>query len=113
MAWSNICEGFHWFSLFQLVYGSEAKLPIQMQLPILEFLKAFPNQQNAMQSRINQLIESDENRRKSFDQIGRSHDKMKAAFKYSRHKAFNPDDLVLLWDKRREKPGMHKKWDNL
>eukprot|EP00253_Pinus_taeda_P029220 PITA_29220 len=75
---------------------------------------AFPDQQDAIQSRIDQIIESDENRRKSLDQIGRSHDKMKEAFdKHAQYKVFKPSELVLLWDKRREKLDMHEKWDNL
>ena len=65
-----------------------------MQLPILECLKAFLDQQNDVQSHIDQIIENDENRRKAFDQIGRSHDKMKAAFKHTQAKPSNP---VILY----------------
>ena len=49
---------------------------------------------------MNQLIELDENRRKVFD-------------KSSRQRDFQVGDTVLLWDKRREKPGKHGKFDSL
>lgn len=39
---------------------------------------------------------------------------MKTVFdKHTRTRTFKPGDLVLLWDKRREESGMHKKWDNI
>jgi hypothetical protein len=30
-----------------------------------------------------------------------------------RQRDFKEGDFVLMWDKRREKPGMHKKFDSL
>jgi len=87
---------------------------MQLQLPILECLKAFPEQQDDIQSRIEQIIESDENKRRALDQVAHGHDKMKTAFhKHTQTRTFKPGDIVLLWDKRREQSGMNKKWDNL
>jgi len=86
---------------------------MQLQLPVLECLKAFPEQQDDIQSCIEQIIESDENRRRALDQVVYGHDKMKTAFdKHTQTRTFKPEDIVLLWDKRREKSCMHKKWDN-
>ena len=63
---------------------------------------------------MNQLIELDENRRKAFDHSLKSQDKVKKAFdKSSRQRDFQVGDTVLLWDKRREKPGKHGKFDSL
>jgi hypothetical protein len=68
----------------------------------------------AYQCRMNEIIELDESRRKAFDQIVRNQDKVKRTFdKSSRPRNFQKDDTVLLWDKRHEKPGKHKKFDSL
>jgi len=53
-------------------------------------------------------MESNEVRRKALNQLGRSHEKMENNIdKHVKNKAFEPRTLVLLWDKRREKLGMH------
>lgn len=63
---------------------------------------------------MNQLIELDENRRKTFDHNLKNQDKVKKAFdKSSRQRDFQVGDTVLLWDKRREKPEKHEKFDSL
>lgn len=81
---------------------------MQHQLSTLKCLKSFPDQQDAIQYRLDQIIESDENKRKALDQLARSHNKMKSAFdKHTKIKTFKHGDLVVLWDKRREKLGMH------
>ena len=67
-----------------------------------------------MPNRINQIIELDENRRKALDHSIRNQDKMKITFEnLARPRPFQIRDTVLLWDKRREKLGKHKIFDNL
>jgi hypothetical protein len=57
---------------------------------------------------MDRLIELDENRRKAFDQSVRNQEKVKRTFdKSSKQRAFQKGDTVLLWDKRKEKPGKH------
>ena len=47
-------------------------------------------------------------------QIERSEGKINNTFDHKeKERDFTEVDLVLLWDKRREKPGMHKKLDGL
>ena len=59
------------------------------------------------------MIELDENKRKSLDSINNS-DKIKRTFdKSTRPGSFQVGDTVLLWDKRREKPRKHGKFDSL
>ena len=101
-------------SPFELVYGLDVTLPVHLKLPVYQLLQAFSTDQNAVQNRMNQLIELDENRRKAFDHSLKNQDKVKKAFdKSSRQRDFQVGDTVLLWDKRREKPGKHGKFDSL
>jgi hypothetical protein len=56
----------------------------------------------------------DESRRNIVSQIERSQGKINNTFHHKeKDRDFTEVDLVLLWDKRREKPGMHKKLDGL
>jgi hypothetical protein len=44
----------------------------------------------------------------------RNEEKIKNTFDHkAKKRSFTKGDLVLLWDKRKEKPGMHKKFDSL
>jgi hypothetical protein len=44
----------------------------------------------------------------------RNQEKIKNTFDHkAKERSFAEGDLVLLWDKRKEKPGMHKKFDSL
>jgi hypothetical protein len=63
---------------------------------------------------IDQLMELDETRRMAFDQMEMNQDKVKGTFdRKVRQRDFMEEDQVLLRDKRREKPGMHQKFDSL
>jgi len=44
----------------------------------------------------------------------KNQDKIKGTFDHkATQKNFEDDDFVLMWDKGKEKPGMHKKFDSL
>jgi hypothetical protein len=46
--------------------------------------------------------------------MARNQERIKKTFDHkAKERDFAEGDLVLLWDKRREKPGMHKKLDGL
>jgi hypothetical protein len=50
----------------------------------------------------------------AFDQMTKNQEKVKGTFdRKARQRDFKKGDQVLMWDKRREKPGMHKKFDSL
>lgn len=101
-------------SPFELVYGLDVTLSVHLKLLVYQLLQAFSTDQNAVQNRLNQLIELDENRRKAFDHSLKSQDKVKKAFdKSSRQRDFQVGDTILLWDKRREKLGKHGKCGSL
>ena len=101
-------------SPFELVYGLDVTLPIHLQLPVYQLLQGSGLEQSSEQNRVNQIIELDEVRRKAMDQSIKSQTKMKKNFDIkSRPKSFQVGDTVLLWNKRKEKPGKHGKSDSL
>jgi hypothetical protein len=51
----------------ELVYGLQARLPVHLRLPTYESVEDFSTKQDAIQNKINQVIELDENRRKAYD----------------------------------------------
>jgi transposase InsO family protein len=101
-------------SPFELVYGLEARLPVHLRLPTYGSVEDTSTEQDAVQNRVNQIIELDEIRRRAYDQNCRNQNKVKKAFDRSaRQRDFIVGDTVLLWDKGREKPGKHNKFDSL
>jgi hypothetical protein len=88
---------------FELVYGLEAKLPVNLQIPILRFAQQYDTDAEAIQGRINQLIELDETGRNALGQMTRNQEKIKNTFDHkAKERSFAKGDLVLLWDKRKE-----------
>jgi hypothetical protein len=63
-----------------LVYGLDVRLPIHPKLPTYSLLQDFSTGKDAVQNRINQMIELDENRRKAYDQNCKNQEKIKRAF---------------------------------
>jgi hypothetical protein len=99
---------------FELVYGLEAKLPMNLQIPIFHFAQQYTIDGETIKGRINQLIDLDESRRTALSQMARNQEKIKNTFDHkTKERDFAESDLVLLWDKTREKHGMHKKLDGL
>ena len=50
-------------SLFELVYGLEARLPMHLRLPTYGSVEDTSTEQDAVQNKVNQIIELDEIRR--------------------------------------------------
>ena len=97
-----------------MVYGLTATLPVSMQILIFKMLSEYGTEQSEMEQRINQIIELDESRKVSLDQSLRHQESMKGTFHKSvRPRSFQIRDTVLIWDKIREKPGNHGKFDSL
>ena len=67
-------------SPFDLVCGLDVTLLVHLKLPIYQLLQNFSSDQEAIQNRINQLIELDESRRNSPDQSIKNSDKVKRTF---------------------------------
>lgn len=84
-------------SPFELVYGTLCRLPIHLELPIHQLLQDINNDQEALDSRIDQLVELDESRRNAFQQIVTQEGKTKEQFDlHARDREFKVGDTVLL-----------------
>ena len=76
-------------SPFQMVYGTEAVLPINLALPVTR--------------RIDQLIEVQQHRVEVDEKMQKYQDDMKALFdRKAKDREFLPGDLVLRWDARKK-----------
>ena len=99
---------------FEIVYGITATLPLSMQIPIFRMLSDYEAEKDEMEQRVNQIIELDESRRASLDQLLRHQESVKGTFdKLAKPRSFQIGDTILLWDKRREKQGKHGKFVNV
>ena len=65
-----------------------------------------------MQLRIDKLVELDEIRREAFDKMIIEQERIKGTFdQKTKSVIFGVGDIILFWDKNREKLGNHKKLD--
>ena len=65
---------------FELVYGQDCRLAINMQIPIYELLQECTADQEAFQARIDKLVELDEVRRMEFDKTIIEQERVKGTF---------------------------------
>ena len=66
--------------------------------------------QEAFEARIDKLVELDEVRRVAFDKMVIEQEKVKGTFdQRTRNVKFGIGDIILLWDKLKEKHGKHGK----
>eukprot|EP00253_Pinus_taeda_P006080 PITA_06080 len=101
-------------SPFELVYGLDVTLPVHLKLPSYQLLQHFSTNKDVVQNIIDQILELDEAHRTAFDSICKIEFNIKKSFdKSSRSRSLQVGDMVLLWDCKNEKPGKHKKFDNL
>jgi hypothetical protein len=90
---------------FEMVYGMDVTLLIHLKILVYKVLQPFTTNQQAVQARIDQLVELDEHRRATLQKFTTSQDDTKKKFdKKSKPRVFNEGDLVLHWDKQHEKP---------
>ena len=93
-------------SPFELVHGQDCRLPINLQIPVYELLHQCTSDQESMQAKIDKLVELDEKRREAFDKTVIEQERIKGTFDQSTwNEDFRVGDVVLLWDKDKEKPG--------
>eukprot|EP00253_Pinus_taeda_P012470 PITA_12470 len=79
-----------------------------------QLLQNFSTNKDVVQNRIDQIVELDEARRTAFEAICKNQSNIKKSFdKCSRSRSLQVGDMVLLWDRKNEKPGKHKKFDSL
>jgi hypothetical protein len=63
-----------------LVYGLEAHFPINLHIPVLQIAQQFVTDKETLQGKIDQLMELDQTRRMSFDQMEKNQEKVKGTF---------------------------------
>jgi hypothetical protein len=89
-------------SHFQLVYGTDIVLPINLALPMMKLWQDANEEPNDVTRRMNQIIEVQQNRAEEDDKLQKYQDNMKVLFdKKAKDKEFLPSDLVLKWDARK------------
>jgi len=101
-------------SLFQLVYGIDAILPLQLRIPVMKYLHDDVEERNDIQRSIFQLIELQKEREAVSEHAQIFEGKMKTNFdKKAKQYVLQEGDLILKWDARREEKSKHGKFDNL
>jgi hypothetical protein len=99
-----------------LVYGKEAKIPINLELIALISVVNTEDTEDTSptQERINQLLKLEEERRKALNQTSQRQQIVKKNFDQSiTMKNFQKGESVLLWNKAKENPSMHTKFESL
>lgn len=101
-------------SPYHLVYGQDPVIPIQLRIPTLQFLQEHLDGEDAVQTRLSQLLHLEEKRDQALDNFAKHQGVVKRWFdKQAKVKCFRIFDLVLYWDKAHEKRGDHDKFDKL
>ena len=101
-------------SPFQLVYGTGVIFPASLGVPVMKLLRDPLDEPNPIQRRINQIIELNEVRDKTYDKVQVHQEKMKNTFdRKLKEDVFQVGDLVLKWDAPHEDKGKHGKFDHL
>jgi hypothetical protein len=103
-------------SLYMLVYGKEEKIPISLELNALTYAVNTEDAEDStpMQKRLNQLLKLEEERSEALHRTSQRQQSVKKYFDQSATvKNFQKGELVLLWNKAKEKPSMHTKFEAL
>jgi hypothetical protein len=101
-------------SPFQMVYGTDVVLPINLALPVMKLWQDSKEEPNDITRRINQMIEVQQNRAEVDEKLQKYQDNMKALFdQKAKDREFLPGDLVLKWEARKEDAGKHGKFDQI
>jgi len=87
-------------------------LPINLKISVYKLLQHLTSYQQVVQARIEQLVKLDERMRVAFAKLTSTQDN-KYFDKKPRKQSFKEGDFVLMWDKRHEKSGDHRKFDSL
>ena len=101
-------------SPFQMVYGTDMVLPINLALPIMKLWQDSKEEPNDITKRINQMIEVQQNRAEVDEKLQKYQDNMKTMFdQKTKDREFVPCELVLKWDARKEDSRNQGKVDHI
>ena len=97
-----------------LVYGQELVFPLNLRIPILKFMSGYVEDADKVRIKLMNLLEMDEKWTTALEHMDKHQAIIKRWFKKrAMIKSFKIFDLVLLWDKVKEKPGNHTKFQCL
>jgi transposase InsO family protein len=89
---------------FELVYGVDVVLLVNLMIPIHKLIREFTIDEEALHGQFDDLVQLEEDRSEAFTHFIEHQRQVKKDFdKRAKGKVFQVGDLVLLWDKRREK----------
>ena len=101
-------------SPYELVYGAEAIFPTSLGVPVMKLIQRLEEEPNAVQRRINQLINLQEKRNEVYNNNQQSQNRIKRTFdKKIKEESFQIQDEVLKWEAIIEENGKHGKFENL
>jgi hypothetical protein len=101
-------------SPFQMVYGTDVVLPINLALPVMKLWQDEKEKPNPVTRSINQLIEVQQHRAEVDERLQKYQDDMKVLFdRKAKDKNFLPGYLVLKWNARKEDSGKNGKFDHI
>jgi len=101
-------------SPYQLVYGKNVVFPVSLGSPVMNLLQEQEAEPSDIQRRINHLIEAHELTERIYLSAKDYKAKIKSKFdKRTKADDFQVDDIVLRWDARRKKKGIHGKFYHL
>jgi hypothetical protein len=98
----------------ELVYRLDVVLPVNLRLPIYKLLGQCATNQKALQQQIDRVVPLEKDRHVTFTHFMEYQAQVKRVFdRKAKGKTFKVGEIILLWDKRNEKPGGHDKFDSL
>jgi hypothetical protein len=101
-------------SPFQMVYGTDVVLPINLALPVMKLWQDEKEEPNPVTRKINHLIEVQQHRAEVDERLQKYQDDMKVLFdRKAKERNFLLGDLVLKWDARKEDSGKNGKFDHI
>ena len=96
------------------MYGTDAIFPIQLTLPVANFLQIAQDEEDDLANRITDLIELYQIREQLVEKAAPHQKKIKEVFdKKAKRNNLQVGDLVLKWDAFKEKKDNHGKFDAL
>jgi hypothetical protein len=101
-------------SPYLLVYGKEVKMSISLKLNALIYVVNIEDTEDSssIQRRINQLLKLEEEQRKSLNRTSQGQESIKIYFdQITTVNNFHKGELVLLWNKAKEKQSMPTKFE--
>jgi hypothetical protein len=100
-------------SSYDLVYENEEKMPIHLELNSLTCVVNTNDAEDntPMQKRLNQLLKLEEEKNEALYKTSQRQQNIKTYFdKSATINNFQKGELVLLWNKAKEKPSTHTKF---